>query len=83
MSVEFIGMIQQQKVSETHLARGPAIDIGYTRDFAQAHEKAGFDRILVPYQSTSPDAMLTVAYAAGVTERIHFMLAHRPGFVAP
>jgi alkanesulfonate monooxygenase len=83
VSVEFIGMIQQQKVSETHLASGPAIDIGYTRDFAQAHEKAGFDRILVPYQSTSPDAMLTVAYAAGVTERIHFMLAHRPGFVAP
>jgi alkanesulfonate monooxygenase len=26
---------------------------------------------------------LTVAYAASVTERIHFMLAHRPGFVAP
>ena len=83
MSVEFIGMIQQQKVSETYLARGPAIDIDYTRNFAQAHEKAGFDRILVPYQSTSPDAMLTVAYAAGVTQRIHFMLAHRPGFVAP
>jgi hypothetical protein len=83
VSVEFIGMIQQQKVSETYLARGPAIDIDYLRDFAQAHEKAGFDRILVPYQSTSPDAMLTVAYAAGVTQRIHFMLAHRPGFVAP
>jgi alkanesulfonate monooxygenase len=83
VSVEFIGMIQQHKVSETHLARGPALDIDYTRDFAQAHEKAGFDRILVPYQSTSPDAMLTVAYAAGVTQRIHFMLAHRPGFVAP
>ena len=83
MSVEFIGMIQQQKVSETHLAYGPAIDIDYTRSFAQAHETAGFDRILVPYQSTSPDAMLTVAYAAGVTQRVHFMLAHRPGFVAP
>ncbi len=27
--------------------------------------------------------MLTVAYAAGVTQRVHFMLAHRPGFVAP
>jgi hypothetical protein len=83
VSVEFIGMIQQQKVSETHLARGPAIDIDYLRDFAQARENAGFDRILVPYQSTSPGAMLTVAYAAGVTQRIHFMLAHRPGFVAP
>ncbi|HXZ07074.1 MAG TPA: LLM class flavin-dependent oxidoreductase, partial [Paraburkholderia sp.] len=25
----------------------------------------------------------TIAYAAGVTSRVHFMLAHRPGFVAP
>jgi alkanesulfonate monooxygenase len=83
VSIEFIGMIQQQKVSETHLPQGPAIDIDYLRAFAQAHEQSGFNRILVPYQSTSPDAMLTVAYAASVTKRVHFMLAHRPGFVAP
>ena len=81
--VEFIGMIQTQKVSEIHAPHGPAIDRHYVRDFAQAHEQAGFDRVLVPHHSTSPDATLTVAYAASVTERIHFMLAHRPGFVAP
>ena len=83
MSIEFIGMIQQRKVSETHLAAGPAIDVDYVRDFAQAHERAGFDRILVPHSSVSPDATLTIAYAASVTSRVHFMLAHRPGFVAP
>lgn len=81
--VQFIGMIQTQKVSETHAPRGPAVDRDYVRAFAQAHEQAGFDRILVPHHSTSPDATLTIAYAATVTERIHFMLAHRPGFVAP
>jgi alkanesulfonate monooxygenase len=81
--VEFIGMIQGQKVSEIHAAQGPAIDRDYVRAFAQAHEQAGFDRVLVPHHSTGPDATLTVAYAASVTERIHFMLAHRPGFVAP
>ncbi|PLZ03604.1 alkanesulfonate monooxygenase [Burkholderia sp. WAC0059] len=83
MSVEFIGMIQQRKVSETHLPQGPAIDIDYVRAFAQAHEQAGFDRILVPHHSTGPDATLTIAYAASVTTRVKFMLAHRPGFVAP
>ncbi|BCZ84106.1 alkanesulfonate monooxygenase [Paraburkholderia terrae] len=83
MSVEFIGMIQQRKVSETHLPQGPAIDTDYVRAFAQAHENAGFDRILVPHSSTSPDATITIAYAASVTSRVHFMLAHRPGFVAP
>jgi alkanesulfonate monooxygenase len=81
--VEFIGMIQGQKVSEVHAAKGPAIDRDYVRAFAQAHETAGFDRVLVPHHSTGPDATLTVAYAASVTERVQFMLAHRPGFVAP
>jgi alkanesulfonate monooxygenase len=83
VSVEFIGMIQQRKISETYRPQGPAVDTEYVRAFAQAHENAGFDRILVPHSSTSPDATITIAYAASVTSRIHFMLAHRPGFVAP
>jgi len=83
MSIEFIGMIQTQKVSETHAAQGPAIDRDYVRAFAQAHEQAGFDRVLVPHHSTGPSATLTIAYAAAHTEKIHFMLAHRPGFTSP
>lgn len=83
MSIEFIGMIQTQKVSETHPAGGPVIDRDYVRAFSKAHESAGFDRILVPHHSTGPSATLTIAYAASFTERIHFMLAHRPGFTAP
>ncbi|RFU48063.1 LLM class flavin-dependent oxidoreductase [Paraburkholderia sp. DHOC27] len=83
MTVEFIGMIQTRKVSETHAPHGPVIDLQYVKDFAQAHDAAGFDRVLVPHHSTSPDALLTVAHAASVTQHVHFMLAHRPGFVAP
>ncbi|MBQ1761762.1 MAG: LLM class flavin-dependent oxidoreductase, partial [Aquincola sp.] len=83
MSIEFIGMIQSQKVSEIHAASGPAIDRDYVKAFAQAHEAAGFDRILVPHHSTGPSATLTISYAAAHTERVHFMLAHRPGFTVP
>src|SRR5258708_22407351 len=83
VSIEFIGMIQTRKVSETHAPQGPVIDIDYVEQFARAHEAAGFDRILVPHHSTSPDALLTVAHAASVTSKVHFMLAHRPGFVSP
>lgn len=83
MSVEIIGMIQSQKQSEIHPPAGNAVDRDYVRAFAQAHEAAGFDRILVPHHSTSPSATLTISYAAAVTERINFMLAHRPGFTAP
>jgi len=51
MSVDFIGMIQSQKQSEIHPPdpNGPVIDRDYVRAFAQAHEQAGFDRILVPH----------------------------------
>ncbi len=83
MSVEFIGMITSQKQSEIHPPAGNAVDRDYVRAFAQAHEQAGFDRILVPHHSTGPSATLTISYAAAVTERVNFMLAHRPGFTAP
>lgn len=83
MPVQLIGMIQPHEVSETIARRGPAVDPAYVRAFAQAHEHAGFDRILVPASSSSPDTLLTVAYAAAATQRIKFLLAHRPGFVAP
>ena len=83
MSVQFIGMIQPNEVSEIFASKGPAVDPAYVRVFAQAHEHAGFDRILVPASSSSPDTLLTVTYAASVTDKIKFLLAHRPGFVAP
>src|SRR5258708_40000295 len=83
MSIDFIGMIATQRASEIHPAQGPAIDRDYVRRFAQAHEQAGFDRILVAWHSTGPDAFLVGAYAAAVTDRIGFMLAHRPGFIEP
>jgi alkanesulfonate monooxygenase len=83
MPVHFIGMISTQPKSEIHLAAGPAIDRDYVKLFAQAHEEGGFDRILVPYHSHDADTLLVAAYAAAHTDRIGFMLAHRPGFVAP
>ncbi|MDE1172633.1 MAG: LLM class flavin-dependent oxidoreductase [Parvibaculaceae bacterium] len=83
MSVEFIGMISTRAMSEIHPPKGPAIDRDYLRAFAQAHENAGFDRILVAHHSTGPDAFMVTSYIASVTERIGFMLAHRPGFMEP
>lgn len=83
MSVQFIGMISARKLSEIHPAKTPVVDPGYIRQFAQAHEQAGFDRILVPYHSVDADTILIGSYAAAATERIGLMLAHRPGVVAP
>ncbi|GAA2603519.1 LLM class flavin-dependent oxidoreductase [Paractinoplanes durhamensis] len=83
MAVEFVGMIGTRDVSETRAPAGPPVDPAYVRRFARAHEEAGFDRILVAYSSSSPDATQVAAYAAATTERIGLLVAHRPGFLAP
>ena len=83
MDVEFIGMIHHRHQSEIHPAAPIVLDRGYIRDFARAAETGGFDRVLVGYFSDAPDGFLVAAHAAACTERLSFLLAHRPGFVAP
>jgi alkanesulfonate monooxygenase len=83
MTVEFIGMIHHRHGSEIHPPSNLVLDRGYIRDFAQAAEAGGFDRLLVGYFSDAPDGFLVAASAASRTDRIGFLLAHRPGFVAP
>jgi len=87
MAIEFIGMIGTRSASELD---GPGvnligghIDAGFVREFAQAHERAGFDRVLIGYGSSGPDSFSVASYVASVTERLGLLIAHRPGFVAP
>jgi alkanesulfonate monooxygenase len=83
MPVEFIGMISTRDQSETRGSSGPPVDPRYVRRFARAHEDAGFDRVLIGYSSSEPDGTQVAAYAASHTDRLSFLVAHRPGFVAP
>jgi alkanesulfonate monooxygenase len=86
MPVEFIGMIgvkpEGADGAAVHVIGG-AVDTTWVRDFSQAHERAGFDRVLVGYTSTSAEGFVVTAYAAAHTERLGYLIAHRPGFVAP
>jgi alkanesulfonate monooxygenase len=83
MPVEFVGMINAKDVSEIRFTPGPPIDIDYTRRFIVAHEHAGFDKVLLNSGSPQPDGMQLAAFGAGVTERLGFLVSHRPGFLAP
>jgi alkanesulfonate monooxygenase len=83
MTVEFIGMIHHREQSEIIAPKPMVMDRGYIRDFAQAAENGGFDKVLVGYYSDGPDGFLLAALAAAHTERLGFLVAHRPGFVAP
>ncbi|EJU09942.1 alkanesulfonate monooxygenase [Sphingomonas sp. LH128] len=58
-------------------------DPQFLRDYAVAHEEAGFDRVLVGQTATWPDPLSTAAHIAAVTKTLKFMVAHRPGFIAP
>ena len=59
------------------------VDADYIAEFAQAHEAAGFDMVLTGYSSSTADGFEVAGYAAGCTERLGFLIAHRPGFVTP
>ena len=85
MPVRVIGMIGVAPPSgeaTVHVIKG-GISTSYLRAFAQAHDKAGFDLALVGYTASSAEGFLVAQYAAQHTERLGFLIAHRPGFVAP
>ncbi len=85
MPVEIVGMIganPPRGEANVHVIGG-SIDVGYLQRFAQVHEASDFDRVLVGYSSASADGFLLTQAAAAATERIRFLLAHRPGFVSP
>jgi alkanesulfonate monooxygenase len=86
MSVEFIGMIFHRPGSDLQAFGAPTdfvIDRAYVRRFAQVHEDAGFDRVLIGTASVAPEGSQVAAHAAAHTERISFLVSHRPGFRAP
>ncbi len=84
MSFELIGMVGTKEVSESRGSfDGPAIDPDYLARFAQAHEAAGFDRVLIGYGATGPDGFAVAAHVLYATRTLKVLIAHRPGFVAP
>ena len=86
MPIEFIGMIgvrpEGADGAAVHVIGGE-IDPEWVRDFSRAHEQAGFDKVLVGYTATSAEGFVVASFAASSTERLGFLIAHRPGFVAP
>lgn len=83
MPVEMIGWVTPQIDSELIAATGPVFNHDAIERAARIHEEADFDRALFGYFSDAPDGFLVAAHAATVTKRLKFLMAHRPGFIAP
>jgi alkanesulfonate monooxygenase len=85
MPARIIGMlgVTRPKSDATLLVIEGALEPDFVVEFARAHEAAGFDMALVGYSSSSAEGFLVAQHAAHHTERLGFLVAHRPGFVAP
>ena len=83
MSIKFIGYIGFNNNSEIHPNHGRQIDRRYVEDAARAQEEGGFDRVLIPFGSSSPESQIVAAHAAAITSKLGFLIAHRPGFTQP
>lgn len=83
MPIEFIGFITNNNSSETIVRSGPVLNRDHIETVAKAHENAGFDRALLAFHSTIPDALQVAQHVLGVTDRLNVMIAQRPGFTAP
>src|SRR5262245_65516216 len=84
MPVRIIGMIGVTPPSSNaslHVIEG-GISPAYLTQFARAHDAAGFDMALVGYSSSSAEGFLVALYAVMQTQRLSYLVAHRPGFVA-
>jgi alkanesulfonate monooxygenase len=60
-----------------------AVDLAYLRQIAQASEALGFDGVLLPTGRSCEDAWIVAAAMVAATDRLRFLVAVRPGIIAP
>ncbi len=78
-----IGFITNNNSSETVVRKGRSSIPPHIETVAKAHENAGFDRALLAFHSTTPDALQIAQHVLGVTDSLNVLIAQRPGFTAP
>ena len=77
-----IGVTPPSSDATLHVIEG-GLSPNTLRQFARAHDEAGFDLALVGYSSSSAEGFLVALHAAAHTKQLGYLIAHRPGFVAP
>ena len=83
MPARILGMIgTQMEGVAVHLIKGQ-ISRDWVVDFTRLHEQWGYDAVLVGYYASAAEGFGIALYAADHTEKIKFLIAHRPGSVLP
>lgn len=81
--LKFLGLLNPNLRSEIHRPGPDGIDRDYLRRFSRDHEHYGFDGVLVGAGTEMADSLQLAAFAATQTERLRFLIAHRPGPMHP
>jgi alkanesulfonate monooxygenase len=83
MPAKVTGMIgAQMEGAAVHLIKGK-ISRDFVIEFTRLHEQWDYDSVLVGYFAAAAEGFGIALYAATHSERIRFLIAHRPGSVAP
>ena len=82
MAISILGLLQHRDGSEYSHPTSP-FDTGFILRQARLYEGYGYDRVLIGQNAYAPDPLAIAAFVAANTDTLKFMIAHRPGFVAP
>lgn len=83
MTIEIIGAFTHRMSSDDAPAPLSQVDVPFLRSLVEAYDRNDYDRMLIANGAVWPDSIPFASYVAAITSRVGFMIAHRPGFVAP
>jgi alkanesulfonate monooxygenase len=84
VDIEVLGLLFYKDSSETtQTAGGSPFEVETVRRMAQIFDDNDYDRVLILQNSFAADPIPIASFAAAITKKLAFMIAHRPGFIAP
>jgi len=84
MDIELLGVLFYKDSSEDgQQAGGAPLELETIGKLARLFEENDYDRVLILQNSFAADPLPIASYVAAITKRLAFMVAHRPGFIAP
>jgi alkanesulfonate monooxygenase len=78
---DVVGVTARDSLQSRRTSRPPSLE--YLAQVARAAESAGFEAVLTPTGSDCEDSWLTTAALIPQTTRLKFLVAFRPGVIAP
>lgn len=82
MSIEIIGLFAGTAGADGS-SQSLVFDLDFVQQLVRDYEDNGYDRMLIANSASWADSLSVAAYISAITTKLRFMIAHRPGFIAP